>query len=175
MSSHSDASRLAREKTLPRGPSWFRCHAYAHASTRGSRRAMAENLRATRQHIAVRRLAGKDLPCGFRQRLGRRGTGRGRLAARPFLQRLTAEDGSGHISVTFSPSAPRDLVAEIRNGSGGVSVVMPPGFAGASTVGSPRESSSSCACISTIFTLAHLLSVVGPPSIQDSRTAGTSN
>lgn len=45
-------------------------------------------------------------------------------------QRLTAEDGSGRISVTFSPSAPRDLVAEIRNGSGGVNVVLPPGFAG---------------------------------------------
>lgn len=45
-------------------------------------------------------------------------------------QRLTAEDGSGHISVTFSPSAPRDLTAEIHNSSGGVDVVLPPGFAG---------------------------------------------
>jgi len=45
-------------------------------------------------------------------------------------QRLTAEDGSGHVSVTFSPSAPRDLVAEIHSSSGGVDVVLPPGFAG---------------------------------------------
>jgi len=45
-------------------------------------------------------------------------------------QRLTAEDGSGHISVTFLPSAPGNLVAEIHDSSGGVDVVLPPAFAG---------------------------------------------
>lgn len=44
--------------------------------------------------------------------------------------KLNAGSGSGHVSVTFSPSAPNNVVADVGSGSGGIKVVLPPGFAG---------------------------------------------
>ncbi len=43
---------------------------------------------------------------------------------------LNASTASGPVSVAFSPSAPNDLVADLGSASGGVNVVLPPGFAG---------------------------------------------
>lgn len=45
-------------------------------------------------------------------------------------ERLKAESVSGGVSVAFAPSAPEDLVAEMRSGSGSVNIVVPPQFAG---------------------------------------------
>jgi DUF4097 and DUF4098 domain-containing protein YvlB len=44
--------------------------------------------------------------------------------------RLKAESVSGGVSVTFVPSAPEDLIAELNSGSGSVDVTVPPSFAG---------------------------------------------
>jgi DUF4097 and DUF4098 domain-containing protein YvlB len=43
---------------------------------------------------------------------------------------LKATSSSGHVSVTFSPSAPNDVVADTSAGSGGIHVALPPGFTG---------------------------------------------
>ncbi len=44
--------------------------------------------------------------------------------------RLSAESVSGNITVTFLPTAPSDVVADMSSGSGSVHVVTPKGFAG---------------------------------------------
>lgn len=43
---------------------------------------------------------------------------------------MKAGSGSGHVSVAFASSAPKNVVADVGTGSGGINVVLPPGFAG---------------------------------------------
>lgn len=43
---------------------------------------------------------------------------------------LKAGSGSGHVSAAFSPSAPNSVVADVGTSSGGINIVLPPGFAG---------------------------------------------
>ena len=43
---------------------------------------------------------------------------------------LNARSGSGHVSVSFSPSAPNNVVVDLGTGSGSINAVMPPAFAG---------------------------------------------
>jgi len=55
----------------------------------------------------------------------------GRVSTRNIhCARLKAESTSGGVSVEFSPSAPSDVIAEMRSGSGSVRVEMPTDFAG---------------------------------------------
>jgi len=55
----------------------------------------------------------------------------GRTAAEQIdCAQLKAESVSGSVSVTFVPSAPADVAAELSSGSGSVDVTIPPGFAG---------------------------------------------
>jgi DUF4097 and DUF4098 domain-containing protein YvlB len=43
---------------------------------------------------------------------------------------LNGRSGSGHVSVAFAPSAPNNVAVDLGTGSGGISVTMPPAFAG---------------------------------------------
>jgi hypothetical protein len=58
-------------------------------------------------------------------------TGSGSVAGEDInCTQLKAGSGSGHVSAAFAPSAPNNVVAELGTGSGGITVVLPPGFAG---------------------------------------------
>lgn len=43
---------------------------------------------------------------------------------------LNARSGSGHVSVALAPSAPNNVAVDLGTGSGGISITMPPAFAG---------------------------------------------